>query len=114
MDKNIQSRVATIVETLCGGNKSEFCRRIGRKPDAIKDIIGGAHNAPGYGLIYDILASDLGISAEWLILGVGNITKQEVTKEPVPSNNIHHNETVNINYGALKDIIVEAIKEAVR
>ena len=71
MDKNIQKRIQRAVDTLCNGNKSEFCRRIGRPAQAIKDIIGGKGSAPGYELLYDILSSDLGISPNWLILGDG-------------------------------------------
>ena len=71
MDKNIQKRIQKAVDALCDGNKSEFCRRINRPAQAIKDIIGGKNSAPGYELIYDILSSDLGISPNWLILGTG-------------------------------------------
>jgi len=75
MGKNIQDRVQEAVNTLCEGNKSEFCRKINRPSQAIKDIVGGKKSAPGYELIYDILSSDLGISPEWLILGKGNMLK---------------------------------------
>lgn len=71
MDRNIQKRIQNAVDALCGGNKSEFCRRIERPAQAIKDIIGGKQSAPGYELIYDILSSDLGISPKWLLMGEG-------------------------------------------
>lgn len=77
MGKSIQERVQEAVDTLCDGNKSEFCRRINRPTQAIKDIIGGKRSAPGYELIYDILSSDLGISPGWLILGEGSMLKDE-------------------------------------
>ena len=75
MDRNIQTRIQKAVDTLCGGNKSEFCRRIDRPAQAIKDIIGGKLSSPGYELIYDILSSDLGISPKWLLLGEGPMLK---------------------------------------
>lgn len=83
MDNSIQNRIQRAVEVLCDGNKSEFCRRIGRPAQAIKDIIGGKRSAPGYELIYDILASDLGISPNWLLLGEGAMGKGGAEVEQV-------------------------------
>ena len=114
MDRNIQKRITEAVDSLCNGNKSEFCRRIGRPAQAIKDIIGGKQSMPGFDLIYDILSSDLGISPSWLILGEGEM----LGKNPNPStprecqNDIHHCATVNINYVDLKEAIKQAIKES--
>ena len=71
MDNNIQERLQNAIDVLCDGNKSEFCRRIGKDVTSFKDIIGGKRCAPGYGLLYAILSSDLGISPSWLMLGVG-------------------------------------------
>ena len=54
------------------------------------------------------------LDLNWLVTGRGEMLLTK-TDTPSPSsfqNDIHHNQTVNINYGALKDIIVEAIKEA--
>lgn len=86
MDKVIGERIQRAVDALCGGNKSEFCRRIGRPVEAIKDIIGGKQSQPGYNLIYDILSSDLGISPNWLILGEGEMTPAPT---PPPSSSVH-------------------------
>jgi len=77
MGKSIQDRVQEAVDTLCGGNKSEFCRRINRPTQAIKDIVGGKKSAPGYDLLFDILSSDLGISPNWLLLGEGEMLKDQ-------------------------------------
>lgn len=77
MDRNIQNRIQKAVDALCNGNKSEFCRRIDRPAQAIKDIIGGKQSAPGYELIYDILSSDLGISPKWLLFGEGQMLKSK-------------------------------------
>lgn len=105
MDKNIGARIQKAVDDLCAGNKSEFCRRIGRPVEAIKDIIGGKQSQPGFNLIYDILASDLGISPRWLILGVGEMTD---TPTPPPSTavTIGSIQTVNIgNWGELVELL---------
>ena len=107
MDKNVQGRLQQAVDTLCGGNKSEFCRRIGRPAQAIKDIIGGKMSAPGFDLIFDILSSDLGISPNWLILGEGPMMVQQ----PAPSGPDNGNMVFIGNLGELKAIIADAIRE---
>lgn len=105
MDRNIQTRIQEAVNALCDGNKSEFCRRINRKPDAIKDIIGGKFSLPGFDLIYDILASDLGISPSWLLLGEGYMLEKN-PKTDAPSVHIENAQTVNIgNWGELVNLL---------
>ena len=55
------------------------------------------------------------VSLDYLVLGKGSVLRVEDAPTPTFTpieNNIHHNATVNINYGALKDAIVEAIKES--
>ena len=82
MDSNIQDRLQTAIDSICGGNKSEFCRRIGKGESSLKDIIGGKRSAPGYALLYAILSSDLGISPKWLMAGEGDMLN---TATPSPS-----------------------------
>jgi len=76
MNRDIQKRIQKVVDALCGGNKSEFCRHIKRRTSAIKDIIGGKNTAPSFDLIYDIVSSDLGISPNWLLSGDGPMLKR--------------------------------------
>ena len=55
------------------------------------------------------------LDMNWLFRGEGSmLVSKAVETKPIPSvkHDIHQNSTVNINYTALKDIIVEAIKEA--
>ena len=75
MDNNVQKRLQEAIDSLCNGNKSEFCRRIGKDVSSLKDIIGEKRSAPGYGLLFAILSSDLGISPNWLMLGEGPSAK---------------------------------------
>ena len=98
MDRNIQKRITEAVDSLCNGNKSEFCRRIGRPAQAIKDIIGGKQSMPGFDLIYDILSSDLGISPSWLILGEGEMLGEnpKPSTPSAPAVSIGTIQTVNI------------------
>ena len=85
MDRNIQNRIQEAVDELCDKNKSEFCRRIGRPAQAIKDIVGGKGSAPGFDLIFDILASDLGISPNWLLTGRGDMLEKKERPRPEPT-----------------------------
>ena len=111
MDSNIQGRLQIAIDAICAGNKSEFCRRIGKDVSALKDILGEKKSAPGYVLLYSILSSDLGISPNWLMLGEGPM----LTGSPAPAHHghdVHDNNVVIIgNLGDLKDIIAEAIRE---
>lgn len=85
MDSNIQDRLQTAIDAICGGNKSEFCRRIGRDVSSLKDVIGGKRSAPGYALLYSILSSDLGISPKWLMGGEGPMLNE--SHQPKPTAN---------------------------
>ena len=110
MDRNIGKRIQEAVDELCDGNKSEFCRRIGRPVEAIKDIIGGKQSLPGFNLIYDILASDLGISPSWLILGIGDMTNVPTAQAP-PAVSIGTIKTVNIgNWEELVKLLKDKMK----
>lgn len=100
MDKNIQKRIQKAVDALCDGNKSEFCRRINRPPQAIKDIIGGKGSAPGYELIYDILSSDLGISPSWLLLGNGPMLSVQKDEDPPQT---HHLPLISLETVTVSD-----------
>lgn len=82
MDSNIQDRLQTAIDAICGGNRSEFCRRIGRDVSSLKDIIGGKRSAPGYALLYSILSSDLGISPKWLMAGEGPMLNEQHQPKP--------------------------------
>lgn len=111
MDKKIRERILQAVEELCGGNRSDFCRRIGRNSQAIKDIIGGKLSMPGYDLLFDILSSDLEISPSWLMLGEGPM-RIDKTPTRTKGNDVHHNNVVIIgNLGDLKEVVAEAIRE---
>ena len=109
MDNNVQKRLQEAIEGLCEGNKSEFCRRIGKDVSALKDILGEKHSAPGYALLFAILSSDLGISPNWLMLGEGPMLSGN---NPAPAgNDVHHNVVIIGNLGDLKEVVAEAIRE---
>ena len=100
----------TMIDTLCGGNKSEFCRRIGKENTAVKDIIGGKNSLPGFELLYSVLSSDLGISPNWLMLGIGPMLVADVEKAAAPSVKIDNIQTVNIgNWGELVELLKDRV-----
>ena len=110
MDNNIQKRLQDAIDALCDGNKSEFCRRIGKDVSSLKDIIGGKHSAPGYGLIYAILSSDLGISPSWLMLGIGEMLHREESPKSNPAVSIQNIGTVNIgNWDELVSLLKDRV-----
>lgn len=99
-----------MIDTLCGGNKSEFCRRIGKENTAVKDIIGGKNSLPGFELLYSVLSSDLGISPNWLMLGIGPMLVTDVEKPAAPSVQIDNIQTVNIgNWGDLVKLLKDRV-----
>lgn len=82
MDTNIQDRIQTIIDKMFNGVAKQFGEHIGRNMNTFKDIVGGKRTAPSYALLYDILASDLGINPEWLMLGEGPMYKEKRTEQP--------------------------------
>ncbi len=53
------------------------------------------------------------LDLNWLFRGDGTMLIRQSVQPGTPvQNDIHHNDTVNINYVALKDAIVDAIRES--
>lgn len=114
MDTNIQDRIQTIIDKMFNGVAKQFGEHIGRNMNTFKDIVGGKRTAPSYALLYDILASDLGINPEWLMLGEGPMLKED-------RRNLDHaglrmeNQITNVfitNWTDIKDVVKEAIRES--
>lgn len=89
---------------------------------AFEDKCGLSHGAigtikvkgPSVEVLAKISSAFPELNLHWLITGVGPMFLPKGEKNLVPQNDIHDNATVNINYVELKDVIVEAIKEATR
>jgi len=52
------------------------------------------------------------LNLNWLFAGRGSMTVSGSPTQASAQNDIHHNQQVTINYLALKDAIVDAIREA--
>lgn len=114
MDSNVQKRLQDAIDAICGGNKSEFCRRIGKDVSSLKDIIGEKHSFPGYALLYAILSSDLGISPGWLMLGEGEMLLGNSPKESVQYHglNVKNVQAVFVtNWEDIRCVVEDAVKK---
>ena len=70
MSNTIYLRIERIVNELFNGNKSEFARNIGVSESGVRSYLTGT--IPNANVLEKI-ASNLGISCEWLVLGQGDI-----------------------------------------
>ena len=76
----------------------------------MKDIIGGKNSLPGFELLYSVLSSDLGISPNWLMLGIGPMLVADAEKAAAPSVKIDNIQTVNIgNWGELVELLKDRV-----
>ena len=69
----INNRIEKLIEHV--GNKSSFSRAIGVRPSVIQNITGQKQSKPGFLLIQKILTKFENLSADWLILGKGEMWK---------------------------------------
>lgn len=112
MDTNIQDRIQSIIDLRFNGVAKQFGEHIGRNMNTFKDIVSGKRTAPSYALLYDILASDLGINPEWLMLGEGPMYKEKRTERPPVQFQSQTNNVFITNWSDLKDVVIAAIKES--
>lgn len=61
-------------------SSTQFADTIGVQRSSVSHILSGRNN-PSFDFIRKILSSYTGISAEWLILGIGEMYKEAGTKE---------------------------------
>jgi len=114
MDSNVQKRLQDAIDAICGGNKSEFCRRIGKDVSSLKDIIGEKHSYPGYALLYSILSSDLGISPRWLMLGEGEMLSENSPMMPASIQGVNVNNVQAVfvtNWEDIRVVVEDAVKK---
>lgn len=99
------------IQTHVGGSVREFERKCGLTNGQISSIGTQGPTASVLSRIADTFPE---LNLNWLFRGTGEmlLSGKADTASPSVQNDIHHNDTVNINYGALKDTIIEAIREA--
>lgn len=78
----VQKRIREIADKLFEGNISAFCRAINVKQPTMNTIIGERQSRPSYEVLSNIInAETLNISAEWLLVGRGEMLKSSTSKE---------------------------------
>lgn len=91
-----------------GLNVASFARRVGVVDQTIRGIVVQRRNKPGFDLIVRILQTFAWVNAEWLILGVGEMSKPE-------QENVSNQEQYSIKdlvmYLKEKDVKIEKLIE---
>ena len=106
---DFKTRLISFITDTCKMSNREFERTCGLTNGAIAAI--GAQG-PTASFVKKIADTYPELNLNWLFRGSGEMLISDTPTLAPIENNIHHNATVNINYGALKDAIVEAIKES--
>lgn len=103
----IIERIQKIMERE-GLNVASFARRVGVVDQTIRGIVVQRRNKPGFDLIVRILQTFAWVNAEWLILGVGEMSKSE-------QENVSNQEQYSIKdlvmYLKEKDVKIEKLIE---
>lgn len=103
----IVERIQKIMEKE-GLNVASFARRVGVVDQTIRGIVVQRRNKPGFDLIVRILQTFVWVNAEWLILGVGEMSKSE--QENV-NNSEQHSIKDLVMYLKEKDVKIEKLIE---
>ena len=103
----IVERIQKIMEKE-GLNVASFARKVGVVDQTIRGIVVQRRNKPGFDLIVRILQTFVWVNAEWLILGVGEMSKPE--QENV-NNSERHSIKDLVMYLKEKDVKIEKLIE---
>lgn len=108
--EDFKNRLLNFIDGQLGLSQREFERRCGLAQGTIPSI---GVKGPSVDVLMKISNTYPELNLNWLVSGRGAmLTTQEAAVSSHVQNDIHHNDTVNINYGQLKEAIVEAIREA--
>jgi len=76
METTINERIKLISERHFAGNLSAMAREVSVRQPTLRDIVGERQSSPGYDTIRNIIdCASLGVNANWLITGKGDIYK---------------------------------------
>lgn len=103
----IVERIQKIMEKE-GLNVASFARRVGVVDQTIRGIVVQRRNKPGFDLIVRILQTFVWVNAEWLILGVGEMSKP---KQENVNNSEQHSIKDLVMYLKEKDVKIEKLIE---
>lgn len=88
--QEINERILRIIEHFCAGNKSQFAKMMGEKPQTISSWC--TRNTTGRGIVNKILDKLPEISESWLLAGEGDMLKSDADKQKLGN-------TINANGG---------------
>ena len=106
----IDERILQIIDIQCNGNKKKFSDMIGYAPQVISNIVSGRKTNPSFEVLNAILSTFDDFSAEWLVLGKGEMLKIQGVNQPevlsLTENNIYLLELLKKN---LKIITIKTL-----
>lgn len=79
----INERFQTIINILFGGNKRAFAIHVGISPTVVENVVGKRQGKPSFDLLVKV-CSNANISAEWLLLGNGELFTDMVELRKIP------------------------------
>lgn len=68
----INERFQTIIDILFGGNKRAFAIHVGISPTVVENVVGKRKGKPSFDILEKVCAN-ANISAEWLLMGKGEL-----------------------------------------
>lgn len=93
-----------------GMNKNSFSKAIGAKPQTTHKIISNI-NYPGFEYLENILSTYSVVSAEWLILGTGDMLKNSMSTKPLQENEISDDKKTKAETIASPEFLLETIED---
>ena len=79
----INERFEFIIRTLFGGNKRAFAIHVGVRPTVVENVVGKRKGKPSFDFLEKVCAN-ANISAEWLLLGIGEMAMDMFEPRKVP------------------------------
>ena len=80
----IQDRIKEVMAVFYKGNGSEFCRDNDLSQGSMANVVAGRRSNPSFETVKKILSNEENrISADWLILGIGEMQRGSVVSEDV-------------------------------
>ena len=98
METTVNQRIRRIVDLHYNGVVKEMAVDTGIRPSTLVDIVAGKSN-PSYDTLFKILKADIvGISADWLIMGTGDVySRAQELAEP------------EVAYGSSREDLIKVI-----
>lgn len=96
MQESINERIKAIADELFNGNMNELCRVARIKQATMSNIVAGRMSKPSFDVINSII-DNIGIDANWLISGKGDMTNKGMMINENKGNTIQNNNGSMVN-----------------